>query len=340
MASRQQHHHPHQQTPTPDVTNATPENPEVVYSLQNAWVVQPTFEIVAYLDHITSLQLAFLNRHAESTSSLQHTAHYRLTRDSVYQGLESGTPIESLLATLQSGARNQLPQNILVELRSWVKLREQTVLHRSAHLVEYASKELRDAALALHPSGAAGGMSGDAVGERFVLLQSPMPLGDDTLPGVDYHQPPVKCITTSESGELLLKAGSIDLLIAAQLSQWAEQVAPNHWQLTQASVSAALKTGANISELYYFLESRSNNPPPPFLMLALRHWASNKRPKSATVENVILLRHSNPKIFETLLASKQLQPYLRDRLGQDAVLVDVRAADIVKRLLAWARLAD
>jgi len=49
-----------------------------------AWIVQPNFDVIVYLDRATPTQLAFLERHAERTQSQQYTAHYRLMRDSVY----------------------------------------------------------------------------------------------------------------------------------------------------------------------------------------------------------------------------------------------------------------
>ena len=69
---------------------------------QTAWVVQPNFEIVVYLDRATPQQLAFLERHAERIQAQQHVAQYRLTREAVYAALESGSTLEKLLTTLET----------------------------------------------------------------------------------------------------------------------------------------------------------------------------------------------------------------------------------------------
>jgi hypothetical protein len=104
-----------------------------------AWVVQPNFEIVVYLDRATPEQLAFLERHAERFQTQQHIAQYRLTRPAIYAALESGSKLDRLLATLESGAGRPLPQNIIAEIREWAALREQVALYRRARLSATAS---------------------------------------------------------------------------------------------------------------------------------------------------------------------------------------------------------
>jgi len=68
-----------------------------------------------------------------------HTALYRLTRESVYRGLEGGTTISDLLDRLQHGSQIELPQNVIVELREWASLRERFTLRRGAHILEFSS---------------------------------------------------------------------------------------------------------------------------------------------------------------------------------------------------------
>src|SRR5208283_4843283 len=68
-----------------------------------AWVVQPNYDIVVYLDIVSPAQLSFLEQHAERRQAEAHTAHYQLTREAIYYGLEAGTHLNDLLATLRSG---------------------------------------------------------------------------------------------------------------------------------------------------------------------------------------------------------------------------------------------
>ena len=70
-------------------------------------------------------------------SAQQYIAHYRLTRESVYCGLESGATLDELLDGLRRGAHADLPQNVLVELCEWAGLRERITLHYRTRLFEF-----------------------------------------------------------------------------------------------------------------------------------------------------------------------------------------------------------
>ena len=142
--------------------NQTPAEPIPAVNDRVAWVVQPNFEIVVYLDRATPEQLAFLERHAERFQTQQHVAQYRLTRPAIYAALESGSKLDRLLATLEGGAGRPLPQNIIAEIREWAALREQVTLYRRARLLEYGDTPARDADVKR--------LSGVAVGDRFLLV--------------------------------------------------------------------------------------------------------------------------------------------------------------------------
>ncbi len=121
-----------------------------------AWVVQPNFEIVVYLDQTTPQQLAFLERHAERIQAQQHVAQYRLTREAIYAALESGSTLEKLLTTLETTSGRPLPQNVAVDLREWAALREQMTIYRRARLLEFPDSAVRAADRA-KPGGSARG---------------------------------------------------------------------------------------------------------------------------------------------------------------------------------------
>jgi hypothetical protein len=82
--------------------------------------VQPNFEIVA----ATSLPLedrCVLEQIAELVSIDEQLCHYRITRDSVYQGLCKGWSAERQIDYYkrQTGGRRPLPQNVTHSIESW-----------------------------------------------------------------------------------------------------------------------------------------------------------------------------------------------------------------------------
>lgn len=182
------------------VTTAAPTSGE---HATGAWVVQPNFDVMAYLDRTTPPQLAFLERHAERTQSQQYMAHYRLTRESVYQGLERDTPLDAFLEELGRHAQTPLPQNVTVEIREWAALREQVILHHRADVLEFADTAARDAMLTTH-------IHGRAVGDRYLLLASPvtprkrLPKSVGKVERLNYAQPLPKVLRADETGRLQL----------------------------------------------------------------------------------------------------------------------------------------
>ncbi len=299
------------------------------------WVVQPNFDIIVYLDRTTPPQLAFLERHAERTQAQQYMAHYHLTRESVYQGLESGTTVEALLAELADNAQTPLPQNVTVEIQEWAALREQVILHHRANLLEFADSAARDAALAAD-------IDGRAVGERFLLLapaahtRFPKQLG--TVERLDYTKPLSEILRADETGLLHLKTEPTDLLLKPQLDQWAERDKDDQWQLTPAGVANATKAGAHITELLELLSARLSHKVPPLLELTLRNWA-RRRAKALELEQFVVLRCNDNNVIQAIQSSKRLKPYLRGSLPEENLLLfDPAHLAELQEILGWAGL--
>lgn len=295
-------------------------------SAHPAWVVQPNFDIIAYLEYVTAPQLAFLERHAERTQSQRHTAHYRLTRESVYRGLESGTTLNKLFDRLKTGSQVELPQNVMVELREWASLRERIVLRRHARMLEFSSAKALQNALTL-------GLSGSIVDERFLLLaQNKKPNAADSML-INYAQPLPPNLNVFEDGKIHLKRGNHDLITAAQLSQWAAHSSDLEWQLTAESVSATLSMGRKVTELLSFIKSRSAHPLPPLLEIALRSWAGETY--QVELESAIILRCPEEHIFNAIIASPMMKPYLKGYLYPDFLFVDAQKLESLQAQLKW-----
>jgi len=291
-----------------------------------AWVIQPNFDLVVYLDRASSEQLAFLERHAERVQAQQHTANYRLTRNAVYGGLESGTSLDDILATLRQGSSQALPQNIEVEIREWAALREKVTLYRRARLLEFDDADARQAAIE-------GGVSGTPIGDRYLQLAT-----DSQEPArvlvTDYDRPLPRCVAVGEDGHLRVASPRPDLAIAAQLDDWAEPLPPDEWQLTARSVAAPVRAKRRIGELLDLLDQRSRRRVPQLLRVALRAWAGE--PPTVHLETVTVLKCPTPEVFEAVKNSPRLGCYLRGVLAPDLLLVDTDQVGALMALLAWA----
>ena len=308
----------------PELTAPRGETAPRATSAPSAWVVQPNFDVIVYLDHVSPVQLAFIERFANREQAQTHTAHYQLTRASVYRGLESGATLTDLLDGLQNGAHAELPQNVLVELREWATLREQISLFRRTRVVEFPDEPALQAALR-------EGWTGAVIGDRFLRVSG----AAGGLMRVDYAAALPPCLTVSETGDIQLKRGYHDLWIRAQLDQWAEPRAGG-WQLTAASVKAAVRRGRRITDFLNLLAARLLWPLPPFLRVALRAWAGETLP--AELGTVLVLRCKDDEIFQAIATSVQLQSFLKGKLAPNMLLVDAREFERVKAVLEWAGL--
>ncbi len=294
-----------------------------------AWIVQPNFDIVLFLNDASTSDIAFLEQHAERIQAAQHTVQYRLTRDSIYEGLQQGNGVEQLLETLAAGSRVELPSNVESEIRAWASLRERIAIRR-VDLFEFASEDARQDAIGR-------GFKGRAIGERFVLISEAF--ADARVSGVqsqvihyaDMHLK--KNLHISEDGAITLDAKYYDLVTAGLLDLWAERVEERTWRLTRALVSAVLKRGRTLPELLAFLEDRTKQAIPELLRVALKAWAN--KPAQAELAEVLVLRCTNPDVMEALLTSTALKPHLAGMIGEDAILIKSASADAVRAILKW-----
>jgi hypothetical protein len=297
---------------------------------QPVWVVQPNFDIVAYLDRASAPQLAFLERHAERKQTFQHTAQYRLTRESVYRGLESGTTLAGVLDGLQAGFHNVLPQNVMVELREWAALRERITLHFKTSLLEFpTARDLQEAI--------AQGLAGKPVGERFLLLEKD---GADQAQAVgqavtriNYAQSLPKHVTIGENGKIYVRHSSHDVIIHAQLDQWAVRRSDFEWQLSADSISAQVRLGRKITELLGLLKERSTAPLPSLLEIALRSWAGEKH--QVELDAVIVLHCPQEQLFQAILTSQMMRPFLKGYLPPNLLFIDKEQVEAFRAQLDW-----
>lgn len=293
---------------------------------QAAWVVQPNFDIVVYLDRLSTTQLAFLERHADRQHSQEHIAEYRLTRDSVYRGLESGTSLEDLLMFLEKGFGKELPQNVVVEIQEWANQREKITLYRKANLVEFPDALSRQKALM-------NGFTGTLVGDRFLLPSSlpNKPSAKTFRPVIDYANPRLRVFNVSEHGVITFDPGYPDLITKSRLIPWTAVNEQGELQLTPESVRSALEKGSSLSRLVSLLTEHSIPSVPYILQIALRAWTGEQ--VGVSVEHIIVLRADTPELGYAIQNSPSLKPLIMGPLTPGVFLVDQKNIDELRSQL-------
>lgn len=292
-----------------------------------AWLVQPDFEVMAYLEQATPAQLALLEQIGERIQAQSHIARYRLTRDSVYRALERGVAIDTILDGLSAGSGMPLPQNVTASMREWAGLRERLTLRRRAALIEYPTQLDRNAALS-------AGIRGRPIGDRLVLLDhGPLPTLRDKYTILDYTLPPPRTLAVTEDGVVMLARGTPDLLAPHLLDRWAERTSPVSWRFTAARMRAAAgRGGAGVAGLIDQLDARLVNRLPALLPFTLRAWAGERTP--AELGSVTTLQLADSALADALIDSATFAPLLGARLGPTTILVTRDNMEALRQLLS------
>jgi hypothetical protein len=300
---------------------------------QTCWIVQPNFDVVVYLDQATPRQLGFIERVGVRQKADAAIVTYRLTRESVYAALEEGVGARQLLETLETGSQHPLPPGVARTLGDWAARRERLALRVNASVLEFPDGAARDAALA------GGKVKGAIIGDRFILteqseqaLKRALPLGG----AISYEPQPPHPLIVNDDGAALIAPTQHDLLIAGELSAYAEATSlPLVWRITRASVSAARARGWTADDIINRISRRAVLPPPQFLQYAIHAWCGNKTaPGPAAITTPPLLQTSTAEVTEAICKCSFLRPHLLARIGACAVLVKPESVKELRKLLS------
>ena len=298
------------------------------------WVVQPNYDIIVYLDAVSPKDLIFLEGHAERRQTEAHTAHYQVTRESVYRGLQSGTSVEDLLAMLLDGARQDLPRNVEREIRDWAGQREQLTVHTHARLIEFPSVAAREEALT-------AALPGTPIGDTFVLAEDGAPLdtalrmldAGPSLLTIDYARPLPHCLRLLEDGTLTLTAEANDLLLPGQLACFAERQSAEQWSITPTSLANARAAGVSAGSVLAVLHARALAKVPPLLEAFVRHALGTRAVVQG--EAVFALRIPDKALYTAIITSAAMQVYLWDVCPPNIILVRRNLLEEFRAKMDW-----
>ncbi len=282
--------------------------------------VQPNHEVFLYLDAADPSAvwpLAQMARRVSSGGGLVQT--FALTRESVYQALESGLTGETIRHFLLDHSKTGLPANVEDSLKEWSQKREALILRTDVVLGAFAPDDA--AAPQKFPRGR-------HLSDRLVLLP-----GTATRQHKEYplrnHQAiahPVWHLEEDGRVRVLKKADAIAL---ARLSQFADQDGQG-WKITAHSVRRARDHGIQAEQILGWLEEHLANALPAVMETAIRNWSS---PGKASLGEQIVLQVPHPQACAMILASEQFRPLLLGHVPPNWFLVRPEKREDLERLL-------
>ena len=263
-------------------------------------VVQPNFEVLAYLDRLDAEATAALTC-ATAVRIDPNTATFVLDRRSVSRALGLGRDVDAVIADLRANA-GSVPANVERAMRDWAERRDRLRATLDARLVEYADEAARDAALAQLPRAR-------AVGERFALLppRAKAPAGERHR----YRDVPERGIAVDPAGNLRV-TGALDLAGRAVVHALTRAGPRGRLAFDPDAVRAGPLPGGWRDAL----RARLAKAMPAHVDALLRAWSGDGPPPA--LQGAVLFRHPRASAWAQ---HPRLAPYLGAALNDTTFLV-------------------
>jgi hypothetical protein len=293
--------------------------PPSLPSFPRTLLVQPNLEIIAYRQGLTPNLIAFLARLA-SWRSLGGVCLLQLGPDSVYRGLESGLTFDEVVHTLDKHGTRPTPAAVIDSLRTWAQKRDRITIYPAGALLEFATREELDAALArgcpaVRISDCVAVVPGESSIDysMFRLISSR-----------DYSARPEQCVEVADDGlTLIVDVTRSDLLLESELTRFAIPLdrpgnnGRRRFQMTPASLGSAREGGMTVPTLDAWFQQRVGSVISPAATLLLT-GCSEQPP---VLRRHLVLEVPTESVADGLMqwpASRQL---ISERLGPTALSV-------------------
>jgi hypothetical protein len=274
-------------------------------------IVQPNFTLLA-LEPISDVVLSEIDHFAELQSD-DRAVTYRLTREALYRGQQSGWSAARVIAFLESHQGGPLPANVRRSLEEWEAAHRRITIHRAACVVQFADTATEQAlieTLAPFDPQALGGhfylLAGASEDIAHALRQAGWP------PLVQTNAEAGSALRVSDDGEVTFNQPTPSVYVLGQLAPFAELSTRADGsvqaRLTEKSVRAAMSADLKIEQLFSTLERLHDGPLPDALCARLRAWGSFYG--SASLQQVALLSVADHHVLANLLRDPQIGRFI------------------------------
>ncbi|HEV3163224.1 MAG TPA: helicase-associated domain-containing protein [Isosphaeraceae bacterium] len=293
--------------------------------------VQPNFEVIAYREGLNPPLIGQFSRFAR-WSQIGAALELKLAPAAIYRGLEGGLSPDDMLARLARHSARPLPPGVAEAVRTWAERRDRITYYAAATLIEFATAEALERALAIWP--ATGRVEPVRVSDRLLLVEdgTTIPFQRFRLTGSrDYRRPPEACLDVESDGvTLALDLGRSDLLVDAELARVADELAPDHasaglsgsqrrFLVSAASLARATSLGMTPTTLHRWYELRTGTGMPPAVSLMLHSASPRVRP--LPLARHLVLSAPSAELLDGLVQHPATRDYLGERLGPTTIVV-------------------
>lgn len=285
----------------------------------DALIVQPDFEIVAFLDRCTPRLRRKLDTFCELVRPGMAST-YLITRDSVYRGIRAGRSPEDFLRLLEDHSAKGIPDNVRTQFATWQRKVQSIAVRTNCRLVECL--DAKDAADYAARSG------GRLIGSHFVLIEADPPEVEATL---DYVRPVPPSVVQEEGLRLRAPWEKANLFTERRLRDVADvRREPNGdivATLSQERVDGFEDWGLLVAQL----ESLTAAPLAARYKMALRTWAGETHPAQSRTAS--LLRFEDEESCHAVMEMPGVAELVEGRLGLFTLVVRQGRLAKLKKLL-------
>ncbi len=292
--------------------------------------VQPNHEVIAYRQGLTPELIGQLASFCR-WKGLGAAVTLELTPDSVYRGLELGRTAEEMVAILDRHSQRALPPAVVDSMRNWSGRRERLRLYSRATVLEFASAEILEEALA-------SGLAGDRLTDRMLLVPDERVIPFDRFrlqDKCDYGHAPKICVEAGGDGITWeVDLGRSDLLVACELSRFAEPMASAtgerlRYRITPASLAAADRVGLGAAYLRDWFSRRAGAELPASVELMLQ--ASNR--SGVELIPMVVLHTASAAAADGIAQHPATRQHVLRRLGPQSLAVRAEGVDSLRAAL-------
>lgn len=297
----------------------------------DAVVIQPDFEVIAYLERCPPELRWRLDTFCERLRCGNSVCTYRFTQESVYRGLRSGCSATELMQMIGQYTARTIPENVREQLATWERKTASIRLRTDCALVEaVTATEARDLARKIP--------QGRLVGDRFVLLPRDAAAGEPNaalaLTGaavLDYAVPRRPCLDQNSGLTLSASWDKWSLFERSRLDELGDTHVCSDGTLRVELKPERAQREANWGLLAAQLESLTKEPLAERYRMALRTWCGETA--ACETATATLLRFDDPEVCAGILQLPEAAEHIEGRLGLCAVAVRKGALPKLKMAL-------
>ncbi|MCC6697706.1 MAG: helicase-associated domain-containing protein [Candidatus Hydrogenedentes bacterium] len=287
----------------------------------DALVIQPDFEVIAYVDRCSPDLRRKLDVFCERLRG-GPVSTYRLTQESVYRGVRAGVSTDELIRILEAHSSRPLPSNVKEQFTTWNHKVASVTIRTKCRMLEYGSEQQALDAVAKDPNLR-------HLGGRFVLCESGTNGASPIR--IDYSRPLGPCAVQRDGLALHVPWERAHLFVRRRLEELGDVTTSASGDLLFHLERGRGRRGVDWGLQAAQLETLVEGPLASRYRAALRAWSGEVAAPSAL--SATLIRFEDEETCEAALQLPEVARHVEGRLGLFTLVARKGSLPAIKQAL-------